>query len=154
MSHRLQQELKQSKPFASTAQAVSVGLLRTSHLLRRYADQQMEDLGLTLQQYNVLRILKGANAPLPTMEIGERLVEPAPGITRMMSRIEKSGWATHQPGDDRRQKLWVLTPQGYHVLEKGDQVTQCLDRLISGVMSEDELSRFSSDLETLRSALL
>lgn len=150
MSDRLQKDLKQSKPFASSAQAASIGLLRTSHLVRRYADHNMEAFGLTLQQYNVLRILNGAKGPLPTMEIGERLVEPTPGITRMMSRIEKNEWAEVESGKDRRQKLWVLTPKGREVMEKGDLVTRDLDRLISGALDEAQLARMSLDLEVLR----
>jgi DNA-binding MarR family transcriptional regulator len=150
MSDRLQKDLKQSKPFASSAEAVSVGLLRTSHLIRRYADQKMETFGLTLQQYNVLRILRGAKAPLPTMEIGERLVEPTPGITRMMSRIENNQWAVYEAGKDRRQKLWVLTPKGREVLEQGDIVTQNLNRMISEALDETQLTRLSLDLEALR----
>ena len=152
MNDRLQREIKQNKPFSSPAQAVSVGLLRTSHLIRRFADQQMEELGLTLQQYNVLRILRGAKDPLPTMEIGERLVEPTPGITRMMTRIENNQWATSQPGEDRRQRLWTLTPKGHSVLKKGDRVTQSLDQRVSTAMNHEQLSKLSLDLEILRSA--
>jgi hypothetical protein len=50
----------------------------------------VEPHGVTLQQYNVLRILRGAGeGGLPTLEIAQRMIEHAPGITRLLDRLER-----------------------------------------------------------------
>ncbi len=81
---QLQREIKQRKPFQSRAQEAAIGLLRTADTVRREIASVVEPHGITLQQYNVLRILRGAGAlGLPTLEIAARMVEQAPGITRL-----------------------------------------------------------------------
>src|SRR5207244_13083574 len=79
------QELKQTKPFPSKAQEVAVSLLRTADVLRRLVGAVVEQKGITVQQYNVLRILRGAGEQgLPTLDIAERMIETTPGITRLI----------------------------------------------------------------------
>ena len=62
-----------------------VALLRAADGVRRRMAGVLADAGLTLQQYNVLRILRGARPdPLPTLEIADRMIERTPGITRLL----------------------------------------------------------------------
>ncbi len=150
MSPSLQAEIKQQKPFASTAQEAIIQLLRTANKVRRSYDCSLYDLNLTLQQYNVLRILNGSPDPLPTMEIGERLVEPTPGITRLMQRIEKNGLALSHAGCDKRQHLWRLSAKGRKRLEKADLKVRELDSLPLSSLQADELETICSLLEKFR----
>ena len=76
-------------------------LLRTVDVVRRFLARVVEPQGITLQQFNVLRILRGAErgSPpigLPTLEIAERMVEHAPGITRLLDRLEAKGLVVRQ----------------------------------------------------------
>ena len=85
----IQKEIKQGRPFDSKAAEGVVALLRTTDLLRRVLSGVVETRGLTLQQYNVLRILRGAGSEgLPTLEIGQRMIEKSPGVTRLLDRLE------------------------------------------------------------------
>ena len=69
-----------------------MGILRTAEMLRWRISEVLEPEGITLAQFNVLRILRGAKETgLPTLEIGARLVEQAPGITRLIDRLELAG---------------------------------------------------------------
>ena len=89
MVSRIQQEIKQSRPFHSKAQEASIGLMRTADLVRRAVSGIVEPYGITPQQYNVLRILRGAGERgLPTLEIAERMIESTPGITRLIDRLQ------------------------------------------------------------------
>src|SRR5262245_1756339 len=89
---RLQHELRQRKPFQSTAHAAVVGLMRTADLIRRQMSEVVERQGLTLQQFNVLRILRGGGeGGVPTLEVADRMVEQTPGITRLLDRLEAKG---------------------------------------------------------------
>src|ERR1700758_5411907 len=122
MASVLQQELKQRKPFQSTSQEAALGLMRTTDLIRRRGSALVEPHGITLQQYNVLRILRGAGAEgLPTLAISERMVEQAPGVTRLLNRLEAKGLATRTRGEsDLRQVICRLTPEGHDLLGRLD----------------------------------
>lgn len=150
----LLQEIKQKRPFESIAQESAVSLLRTNHLVRRKYDQDLESLGLTLQQYNVLRILKGAGGDLPTMDIGDRLVESTPGVTRLMQRVEKSGLAKSSHGKDKRQRLWSLTTRGKSILTKANAVMKKNNDDVFGGMTKSDTEKFLELLSAVRSRIL
>ena len=89
VSPTIARELKQKKPFPSKAEEAAVTLMRTADVLRRFIGTVIEPHGITSQQYNVLRILRGAGERgLPTLEIAERMIESTPGITRLIDRLE------------------------------------------------------------------
>src|SRR5919206_2934518 len=82
------QELKQTRPFATKAQEATVALLRTADVVRRRLARVVEREGITLQQYNVLRILRGAGGePMSALDVAERLIEEAPGVSRLLDRL-------------------------------------------------------------------
>ncbi|HZJ72423.1 MAG TPA: MarR family transcriptional regulator, partial [Planctomycetota bacterium] len=89
MSGVLQREIRQTRPFPSVEAEAVVGLMRTADVVKRGLARVVEPRGLTLQQYNVLRILRGAGPEgLPTLEIAGRMIEQAPGVTRLLDRLE------------------------------------------------------------------
>ena len=122
-SGRLQRELKQSRPFATAAEEAVVGVLRTADLLRRRFAGLLEPFGISNQQYNVLRILRGAGERgLPTLEIADRMVEHSPGITRLIDRLVAHGWAHRSRcSEDRRVVYCLITARGIELLEEIDQ---------------------------------
>src|SRR5688572_9880482 len=92
-SDALRREIKQARPFRSMAEEAALAVLRTADVLRRRLSEAMEPVGITMQQYNVLRILRGAGeGGLPTLEIADRMLERQPGITRLLDRLERKGW--------------------------------------------------------------
>ena len=115
----LQHEIQQTRPFRSAAHEAVVGLLRTADVVRRYVTAAVEPAGVTHQQYNVLRILRGASPEgLPTLAIGERLIEETPGMTRLLDRLEAKGLVRRERcREDRRQVLCWITDQGITLLE-------------------------------------
>jgi DNA-binding MarR family transcriptional regulator len=137
---RLQQELKQRKPFQSVAQEALLGLMRTTDLVRRQAMAFVEPHGITLQQYNVLRILRGGGKDgVPTLEVAERMVEQTPGLTRLLDRLEAKGFIKRERClKDRRQHLCWITPKSAALLEKLDgPMVQFGEHLMKGLKSED-----------------
>jgi DNA-binding MarR family transcriptional regulator len=94
----VRKEIKQRRPFASPADGAVVALLRRTDQLRCVLSAVVEPAGITLQQYNVLRILRGAGGEgLPTLEIAARMIEHSPGITRLLDRLEKKGLVARRP---------------------------------------------------------
>lgn len=118
----LRRDLRQSRPLASSAQEAALSLVRTVDHVRRAAARVVEPHGITLQQFNVLRILRGAGeAGLPTLEVAERMVEQTPGVTRLLDRLEAKGCIRRERcRQDRRQHLCWLTPAGGRLLDQID----------------------------------
>ena len=114
----LETELHQTRPFRTRIEEGVVGLFRTAEVVRRALGAVLGERGITLQQYNVLRILRGAGTPgLPTLEIGERMVEQAPGVTRLLDRLEAKGLVRRERCRvDRRQVLCWIEPAGERLL--------------------------------------
>jgi DNA-binding MarR family transcriptional regulator len=126
----LQREIKQRRPFRSRGEEAVLALLKTADLLRRFHAGLLAPSGVTPQQYNVLRILRGAEPDaLPVLEIADRMIEKTPGITRLLDRLERKGLVTRQrcPGD-RRQVLCHITPGGLALLSGLDADVEKADR--------------------------
>jgi DNA-binding MarR family transcriptional regulator len=103
----IRSEIKQKRPFSSFAAECVVTLLRTADHVRALLSAVAETHEVTLQQYNVLRILRGAgDEGLPTLEIASRMIETSPGITRLLDRLEAKGLVRRKRCPlDRRQVL-------------------------------------------------
>lgn len=121
---------------ARQGQRVIVALLGAADATRRHLGRVTEPHGLTLQQYNVLRILRGAAPdPLPTMEIAERMLERTPGITRFLDILDARGFVRRERCDDDRRKVhaWI-TDAGLERLAEMDPDVDAADRaLVEGL---------------------
>ncbi|HYK03128.1 MAG TPA: MarR family transcriptional regulator [Thermoanaerobaculia bacterium] len=147
-------EIKQTRPFRSRSQEATIALMRTAHLLRRKADALVAPEGLTHQQYNVLRILRGARGPLPTMEISTRMVEPSPGITRLICTLETAGYVKREQwAGDRRQVLCQITPAGLRVLDALEERMNQLDDTTTGTLSSGQVEALLDILSEIRTTL-
>ncbi len=131
-----------------------MGLLRTADVLRRYFASVYEPYGITAQQYNVLRILRGARPePLPTMEIAQRMIERTPGITRLLDQLEsRSLVARERCADDRRCVLCAVTPAGLDLLEELDRPVDEADDAVLAMLSGKEAERLTKLLDRVRGA--
>lgn len=117
----LAREVGRKRKFRSAGEAAVLAILRTAGLLRRSLSAHFEAAGVTMTQYNVLRILRGAPAGLPTLQIRRRMLEEAAGITRLVDRLESSGLIVRErPVGDRRQILCRITKQGLELLDQAE----------------------------------
>jgi MarR family transcriptional regulator, organic hydroperoxide resistance regulator len=150
----LQHELRQRRPFQSAAHEAIVGLMRTADLVRRQMTALVEPQGITLQQFNVLRILRGAgDEGLPTLEVAARMVEEAPGVTRLLDRLEAKELVRRQRcPKDRRQHLCWIAPKGLAVLQRLDAVTdRAHEDTMKGLKAKDRVALIRL-LDALRAA--
>ena len=148
----VQDEIRQTRPFSSPAEEAVVALLRTSDLLRRALVAVVEPHGITVQQYNVLRILRGAGAEgLPTLEIAARMIEHAPGVTRLLDRLQAKGLVRRQraQGDRRQIRCWI-EPRGLELLAALDAPMQEAARTFMGPLENPPLKDFIAVLDSLR----
>ena len=150
----LQRELRQRRPFPSTAQECVVALLRTTDLMRRQTAVVVEALGITAQQFNVLRILRGGGDDgLPTLEVADRMVEQTPGVTHLLDRLEAKGLVRRQRCPrDRRQHLCWITPRGLELLAARDApVMKAAQESLKGLSVRDQ-SELIRLLDAIRAA--
>jgi DNA-binding MarR family transcriptional regulator len=132
--------IKQNRPFVSLQQEAFLSILRTASELSHAADKFLRKFEITQQQYNVLRILRGAGAEgLCRNEISARMVAATPDMSRLLDRMEKSGWITRERAeDDRRQVSTFITDSGQKLLKMIEApVGEEIHRLFEGVKSTD-----------------
>ena len=151
MKRSIAEEIKQTRPFRTRSQEATVALMRTAHLIRRRAEAAVAAEGITSQQYNVLRILRGAKAPLPTMEIADRMIEPACGITRLIGTLEEKELIRREqwPGD-RRHVLCQITPAGLRLLERLDRPMDQLDEATAANLTDEQIDHLLETLAQIR----
>jgi DNA-binding MarR family transcriptional regulator len=149
------EEIQQSKPFRTRSQEAYLALLRTADDSKRYVAQVLEPAGVTLQQYNVLRILRGAGKDgLPTLTVGERMVERTPGVTRLIDRMEKKGWVQRSRCTQDRRRVWCkITRSGLDLLEQLQQPVNDTDDVFHDVLDDAELESFVDYLDRIRGHL-
>lgn len=153
----LQQELQQSRPFATPAEEASLAILRTASLLRRALAEPLEARGLSLAQYNVLRILRGAGPEgLPTLAVRDRLIEEAPGITRLLDKLEGAGLVERlRENADRRQVFCRITDNGLSLLTELEPAVRASGhRFELGLPSLEDQHQLVRLLEQVRRGLM
>lgn len=138
----VQAAIKQTRPFRSRRQEAVVAMLLTAESVRwPLQDLLASHEALTMQQYNVLRILRGAGSKgLPTLEIGARMIERTPGVTRLIDRMEQKGLVVRERShDDRRLVICRITEAGAGLLRKLDRPVDALDEAILGGLTDGEV---------------
>ena len=117
-------------------------------------ERDLEATGITLQQYNVLRILADAgDAGLPTLAVAEQLLERAPGITRLMDRLERQGLVVRTRGTDRRQVFCSVTAGGATVVRDLQPTVMAAEAAAVGCLNPNELAALLHFLNRIRSRL-
>ena len=149
---RLQAELQQKKPFRSIEEEGLIGIVRTADLVRRRFGRVVEPHGISGQQYNVLRILRGARPEaLPTLAIAERMIEQTPGITRLLDRLERKGLVRRERcATDRRQVLCEITAPGLAVLKQLEAPLSRTHREMLGRLPAGDLRSLIRILDAIR----
>ena len=145
---------KPSENFRSREQQATIGLLRTADAVKRSLAQVIEPHGITPQQYNVLRILRGAGSEgLPTLTIGERMIEQTPGVTRLVDRLERKGMVERVPcPKDRRRVFCKITPKGTDLLRELDDPVNRWDAQAVAVLLPSDLDSLINLLDRVRAS--
>lgn len=154
MAPALRNELKQRKPFGSLHQEAQLNLERTHAVLADAFDRMLKPYGISSTQYNVLRILRGAESTgLCRNEIRDRLVTRMPDVTRLLDRMEEAGLVTRaRDEDDRRLVKTRLTATGRELVDRLDAPVEEEHRRALGHLSETQL-RTLIELLTLTRAI-
>ena len=152
MENGLKEEIEQTVPFDSLEQEAFLNALRTAARLEHQLADGLKPHGLTLTQYNALRILRGAGSDgLCRNDVQDRMLTPVPDVTRLLDRLEEAGYVLRQRSEaDRRYVMAKITREGLDLLEKLDRPVRQLHRDQLGHMSESDLRTLCRLLEEAR----
>ena len=146
----LRNRLRQAR-FESPAQETVLNLLVASSHVRELIEQACAPLGLSAGQYNVLRILRGAEpGGYPRCEIAHRMIERAPDLTRMIDRLSELGLVERgRSSEDRRHSVTRITRRGLELLDEARPAFEALHRAVTARLTRRECEQLSELLERL-----
>ena len=149
---RVAEDIQQSKPFRTPHQEAAIALLRTADVVRRRISAVIERAGITGQQYNVLRIVRGAGeAGIPTLDIAKRMIERTPGITRLLDQLEAKKLVQRDRCEsDRRQVLCTITAAGLELLRDADGIVTEIESTSLGRLSDVKTRQLIQLLDAIR----
>ncbi|MBC7425191.1 MAG: MarR family transcriptional regulator [Bacteroidia bacterium] len=139
------------KEFKNSHHKVLVNILYTSNWISIKQQTLLKAFGLTPQQYNILRILRGQNMKPCTINlIRERMIEKRSDVSRLVDRMHKNGLLERLTcGKDRRQVDVLISKKGLEFLEKIDPKTDEFN-LLTGKLSDLEAQTLSLLLDKIR----
>jgi DNA-binding MarR family transcriptional regulator len=148
----LKLEIAQERPFASAEEEALLNLIRTSDTVQRAFHRKLRKYGVTSTQYNVLRILRGAQPRgLTCAAIGSRMITAEPDITRLLGRLKALKLLRqHRDRKDRRVVWTQISNAGLELLKSMDPTINQLPRELLGNMSQGQISEFIQLLELAR----
>src|SRR5262245_19837508 len=151
MTTTLQRELKKKRPFDLPEQEAMLNILRTADRLQIRFARLFRKFGLTPQQYNILRILRGEGRPLPILEMAARMLTVVPRITGLIDRLESASLVERKRCDqDRRVTYVAIAPRALEILAEIDDPLEELHKQTLGHMTKEELTSLSRLLEKAR----
>jgi DNA-binding MarR family transcriptional regulator len=148
----LKLEIVQERPFSSVEEEALLNLLRTSDCLHRAFHLRTRNWGVTSTQYNVLRILRGAQpGGLTCSAIGSRMIAAEPDITRLLARLKGLKLIRQQRAKhDRRVVLTHISEAGLELLRQMDPTIDRVPRELLGHLDSAELAELIRLLELAR----
>ena len=137
------------------AQEAFLDIMRTAEALKHDIEELLKRSGLSITQYNVLRILRGAGTDgLTCQEVIERMINRDPDVTRLLDRLEDRGLVTRERSrEDRRVVRAYLTKEGVLLVEKLDDPVAELHVQQLGHLGEKKLHSLRDMLVATRERL-
>jgi DNA-binding MarR family transcriptional regulator len=125
-----------------------LNIIYTANWINSCQNEFFKDYGISPQQYNILRILNGANQPLNVQTIKDRMLERAPNATRLMDKLCAKNYIERLNSDhDRRVVKIAITTQGKLLL---DSIPKNLNKDLLKNLNEDEAEQLSNLLDKMR----
>ena len=138
-------ERLQQRRFQSVAQEALLSLIVAAEQIEQRSSAVLERHGLTTDQYNVLRILRGVHpGGHPRCEVARRMIHRAPDVTRMLDRLERQGLIGRgRDPDDRRMSVATITKAGLAMLERIDPELETMQSEMTAPLGEAQLRQLA-----------
>ena len=145
----IEQDIQQPN-FRNEFQKMGINLLFTANWLNEQIGKMLSEEGVTQQQYNILRILRGSATPLSTLKIRERMLDKMSDTSRIVDRlIAKELVVKNTCEKDKRLVDITLSPKGISLVDQLDQYNERIDALLKGI-NESEAQMMNQILDKIR----
>ena len=125
-----------------------INVVYTANWIKSHQNDFFKHFGISPQQFNILRILKGAKEPLKVQVIKERMIERSPNATSLMDKLCAKELIERIPcPDDRRVVHIVITNKGLELLEL---ISKEMNKDLLENLTEDEAGQLSDLLDKIR----
>ncbi|MCB0635441.1 MAG: MarR family transcriptional regulator [Lewinella sp.] len=146
------EEVIQQRKFVNEYHKAQINILYTATWLNQRTAEILKPYGLTWQQFNILRILRGRHPEPATVKLlTERMIDKMSNASRLVDKLLKKGLVERSTcTDDRRRVDVSLTPEGMQMV---NQVSQNMERDMERAdlgLSPDELIQLNELLDRLR----
>lgn len=147
---KIEEAINQTKPFRNNRHRAMVNLIYTNNWMVDQIRAKIKPYGITMQQYNVLRVLRGAGEPISTSVIRERLLDKMADTSRMVHRLAQKNLVVRQECDhDKRLVDVSLSQEGFDLLSQLDGLNQEMDKICAG-LTQKEANQLNDLLDKLR----
>jgi len=145
----IEQDIQQAS-FRNEFQKMGINLLFTANWLNEQIGKILSEEGVTQQQYNILRILRGSATPLSTLKIRERMLDKMSDTSRIVDRlIAKELVVKNTCEKDKRLVDITLSPKGLYLVDQLDQFNDRIDALLKGI-NASEAATMNQILDKIR----
>ncbi len=135
---KIEEAINQTRPFRNPRHKATVNLIYTNNWVIDRIKRQLKPYGITPQQYNVLRVLKGAGEPISTSVIRDRLLDKMADTSRMVDRLYQKGLVIRREcKHDKRLVDVTLSPEGEKLIQQMKERNQELDDILRKLSDED-----------------
>ena len=145
----IDKEIKQAT-FRNNQNKAMVNIMFTHAWMVDHIKSFVKSENITPQQYNILRILRGAGEPLSTLQLRERMLDKMSDTSRIVERMVSKNLVKKAISEkDKRMVDVVITPEGFELLENLDRRNEELDAVVNH-LSDEELETLNNLLDKLR----
>lgn len=149
----IEQDIQQPS-FRNEFQKMGINLLFTANWLNEQIGKMLTEEGVTQQQYNILRILRGSATPLSTLKIRERMLDKMSDTSRIVDRlIAKELVVKNTCEKDKRLVDITLSSKGLELVDQLDQYNDRIDALLKGI-NESEAQMMNQILDKIRATTI
>lgn len=150
----IENEIKQTRPFKSNVEKTIVNIVYTNNIINVLQNKIVKEYNISIQQYNVLRILKGQNGkPISINGIMERMLDKMSNASRLVDKLYNKGLVDRKQRETNRRALDVtITKKGINVLE---EINSSLDNFFykSIKTKNEELIQLNNLLDQFRTQI-
>lgn len=149
---KVEELIKATHPL-SEEKKVILNILITQNILTEKFNEILKPYEISMEQYNVLRILRGQKGkPLHMGCIQERMIAKTSNTTRLLDKLTAKGFATREICEANRRKMEVtITKKGLDMLNEIDPKIDEFDKEIVTQFSKEEKKQLNQLLEKFRS---
>ena len=146
----IEDEIRQKRSFTSLHEKALVNIMYTHGWVIERMRLFFKSYGITIKQYNILRILKGADEPLSTSQIRLRMLDKMSDTTRLIDRMVTKGWVKKSVSKtDRRLVDIMITDEGLDLLDEIKGIESQAEEIF-GNLSIEEVQKLSDLLDKVR----